>query len=145
MKTLQLLLLSILTLLPLGLLHCQTVDDFNPGADNRAYSLTAQTDGKVLVSGLFNTLGAQPRAYIGRLNSDGVLDGSFSAGANSWVTSLAIQTDGKILLTGGFSAINGSTRHSIARLNANGSLDSLNLGPNSWIVSMAMQSDDKIR
>src|SRR6266568_3767450 len=42
------------------------------------YALAVQADGKILVGGLFSTLGGQSRYGLGRLNADGTLDASFS-------------------------------------------------------------------
>src|ERR1019366_4324797 len=50
---------------------------FNPGAGGGTYpyvsSLAGQADGKILVGGLFTTLGGQTRNCLGRLNPDGTL------------------------------------------------------------------------
>jgi hypothetical protein len=40
-------------------------------------SLAVQADGKILVGGIFTTLGGQARNHIGRLNSNGTLDTTF--------------------------------------------------------------------
>ena len=58
-------------------------DGFNPGADSHVYSLAVQADGKIVVGGIFNMLGGQPRIGIGRLNPDGTLDTAFNPGASS--------------------------------------------------------------
>jgi hypothetical protein len=62
--------------------HAQTAttDSFNPGADSSVNSLAVQADGKILVGGVFTTLGGQPCKQIGRLNADGTLDGGFYPG-----------------------------------------------------------------
>jgi uncharacterized delta-60 repeat protein len=94
---------------------------FNPGADNQVTSLALQTDGKILVSGLFNSLGGATRNRIGRLLPSGVLDPSLDPGADDTVYGLALQPDGKILVGGGFNHIGGggtgmTPRSHIARL-----------------------------
>src|SRR5260370_37251413 len=78
-------------------------DSFNPGAGGIPYpgeprvdSLAVQPDGKILVGGIFNTLGGQSRVGIGRLNADGTLDTSFNPGADGYVVSLAEQRVGKV-------------------------------------------------
>ena len=45
-------------------------------------SLAVQADGKIVVGGMFTTLGGQPRSYLGRLNSDGTLDTTFNPAPN---------------------------------------------------------------
>lgn len=89
-------------------------------------SVVSQPDGKVIIAGPFNSIGATPRAGIARLEWDGRLDPSFDpgVGANGAITLLALQQDGKVLIAGDFTTINGTARNRIARLNANGALDS---------------------
>ena len=78
---------------------------FNPpgGANHEVYNLDLQTDGKVVLAGLFTGLnGNNNYQRIGRLNSDGSLDNSFvqSAAINSPIVGLKVQPDGKILVGG---------------------------------------------
>jgi hypothetical protein len=57
------LLLLFTGVLTTGGLHSQTPDDFNPGANSNIYPLAVQTDGRILVGGLFHHAGrvaAQP-------------------------------------------------------------------------------------
>src|SRR5437899_1708420 len=122
---------------------------FNPGAGvvpyPDVYSLAAQADGKILVGGVYATLGGQSRNNIGRLNADGTLDTSFNPGANNSVYSLAAQADGKILLGGLFTTLGGQSRNNIGRLNADGTLDtSFNPGTDHYVNSLAVQADGKI-
>ena len=46
---------------------------FNPGtgADASVYTVALQSDGKVLISGIFTSYNGTPRRYVARLNSDG--------------------------------------------------------------------------
>jgi uncharacterized delta-60 repeat protein len=95
--------------------------DFNPGVTGSAatvYCLAVQADGKILVGGIFNLLAGLSRSRIGRLNSDGTPDSSFSAGANSDVYGLAIQADGKVLAGGFLTQLAGQPRDFIGRLNS---------------------------
>ena len=59
---------------------------FNPGTNGPVRTIAVQPDGKILVGGNFTLLGGgtatMARNYIGRLESDGSLDGSFDPGAN---------------------------------------------------------------
>jgi hypothetical protein len=116
------LLVPILWLVSSGpaLAQSPVADSFNPGADNDEYSLTVQADGKILVGGLFTTLGGQTRNYIGRLNADGTLDTSFNPGADSEVDSLVVQAGGMILVGGLFSTLGGQSRNNIGRLDNTG-------------------------
>jgi uncharacterized delta-60 repeat protein/uncharacterized repeat protein (TIGR01451 family) len=124
---------------------------FNPGTGANGTVLTSsiQSDGKIIIGGLFYAYNGTSRNYIARLNANGTLDASFNpgTGANSTVYTTAIQSDGKIIIGGDFDSYNGTGRNNIARLNANGSLDaSLNLGTgaNGTVRTTAIQSDSKI-
>ncbi|HKZ82802.1 MAG TPA: delta-60 repeat domain-containing protein, partial [Anaerolineae bacterium] len=95
--------------------YAQSADDgFNPGANGTVRALAVQADGKMLVGGLFTTLGGQARDRIARLNSDGSLDTTFNPGANDWVYALAVQADGKIVVGGLFTTLGGQARDRIA-------------------------------
>ena len=96
------------------------------GANSGVYSMAVQSDGKVLIGGVFTTVNGVTRNRIARLNSDGSLDASFQnvlIGGNGTVNSVALQSDGKVLIGGWFTTVNGVARNDIARLNSNGSLD----------------------
>ncbi len=116
------------------------------------YSLAVQADGKILVGGLFTTLGVQSRKFIGRLNADGTLDTSFDPGAGGsypYVYSLAVQADGKILVGGRFSTLGGQSRTNIGRLNPDGTPDtSFNPGAAGgsvpYVASLVAQADGTI-
>ncbi len=77
-----LLLWSLLVLFSLPLSsYGQSADDgFNLGANSLVSTVAVQADGKLVVGGLFTTLGGQPRSSIGRLNPDGTLDTAFNPG-----------------------------------------------------------------
>jgi len=95
---------------------------FSPGPSPSfgvVYSMVLQTDGKILVGGIFNDFGGQPRTNLARLHPDGSLDESFNIAAPGVVDGLALQPDGKLLVSGDFSSIGGQPRASIARLALN--------------------------
>ena len=131
---------------------------FNPGdigfgngdAANSSVSTTAiQTDGKIIIGGLFTTYNGTSINRIARLNSDGSLDATFipGTGANNTVNTTAIQTDGKIIIGGDFTTYNGTGRNYIARLNSDGSLDATfdpGTGANNIVYTTAIQTDGKI-
>ena len=93
---------------------------FSPAAGTDAYvlSIAVQSDGKILVGGLFTFVNGTPRNYLARLNADGTLDASFvpGSGPNYLVYSLAVQSDCKVLVGGAFTQFNGTPRGGIARL-----------------------------
>ena len=61
-----------------------------------------QADGKILVGGVFTSIGGQTRNCIARLDPTTGLADSFNPNANDAVYSIAVQADGKILVGGSF-------------------------------------------
>jgi uncharacterized delta-60 repeat protein len=128
----------------------QTLDSFNPGASGLVNALAIQADGKILVGGEFTSLAGQARSYIGRLNADGTLDGTFAATANGTVNCLVAQLGGGIIVGGSFTSLNGSSRNAIGRLTSSGTLDSffdagISASPNPAVISaLAFQADGEI-
>jgi uncharacterized delta-60 repeat protein len=127
--------------------------DIGSGFSNAVRSTAIQSDGKILVGGVFITFTGSTQNRLIRLNSDGSRDTSFNIGTgfNSIVDSIAIQSDGKILAGGVFSTFTGSTQNNLIRLNSDGSKDtSFDIGtgftgqPFFTIKSIAIQSDGKI-
>ena len=95
--------------------------DFAPAVTGSSsasiYSLAVQTDGRIVLGGLFTAVAGQPRLDCARLNPDGTIDAGFNPGANSYVYGLAIQGDGRILAGGNFTQFGGQSRSRVARLN----------------------------
>jgi len=120
------------------------LDNFNPNASNNVSSIALQSDGKILIGGIFSTIGGVTRNYIARLNSDGTLDTGFNPDANGNVYSIALQSDGKILIGGIFTTIGGVTRNYIARLNSDGTLDIDRIVSSSVLHDIKLQQDGKI-
>jgi uncharacterized delta-60 repeat protein len=101
---------------------------FDPGAgaNSNVGTIACQSDGKVLIAGLFTQYNGIPSNSMARLNPDGSLDVTFDPGAGTdWygASSIAVQGDGGIVIGGYFTTFDGAPRHGIARLNADGSLD----------------------
>jgi uncharacterized delta-60 repeat protein len=111
------------------------------------YSLALQPDGKIVVGGLFTSIGGQIHNYIGRLYPNGTVDTNFNHGAAAslipaFIYSLAIQPDGSIVAGGSFSNLVGQARTNLARLNPNGTLDStFQPGVNGAVRALALQTD----
>ena len=126
-----------------------TTFNVGTGASNTVASVALQTDGKVLIGGLFVTYNTVTRNRIARLNTDGTLDTAFDsgAGANSDVNQIIPLSNGKTLIAGNFTLIGGLPRNRVARLNANGSFDATfltGLGANSAIRALVQQADGKL-
>ncbi len=111
---------------------------FNPGlgSNNTIFSMNIQTDGKIIIAGIFTTYQGISRNRIARVLSDGSIDTTFQPGTganqNLWISTL--QPDGKILIGGIFSSYNGVSRNRIARLLSDGTLD-LSFDPGTGIMS----------
>ena len=130
---------------------------FNPGtgADGTVFALALQSDGKILIGGVFTNVSGVSHRGIARLNSNGSLDTTFdpgvgvqgsSHGAPANVKSIVVQTNGQILIGGFFSECGGLPRNGIARLNADGSVDA-GFNPSygqDAVFPMALQADGKI-
>ena len=86
------------------------------GFNSTIYKVNVQTDGKILVAGLFTTFQGVPVNKMVRLNSDGSKDSTFNCAVVS-TTALKyfeVQADGKIVIA----KLNG-----VERLNTDGSID----------------------
>jgi uncharacterized delta-60 repeat protein len=117
------------------------------GATSTVVLVAPQSDGKILLGGVFTTWNGNPVNRLVRLNSDGTFDPT--PGANSTIFSIAVQSDGKILLGGAFTTWNGTTVNRIVRLNSDGTRDAAfttNAGTaaNNIVYSIAVQTDGKI-
>jgi uncharacterized delta-60 repeat protein len=117
-------------------------------------SAVIQSDGKIVIGGVFSQIGTVSRGRVARLNANGSLDTTFNppTGANNKVWDLDVQADGKVVIVGDFTSVNGNnSRKYLARLNADGSLDTsfapvVNTvaGSLSNLTSVKIQPDGKI-
>jgi uncharacterized delta-60 repeat protein len=112
------------------------------GFGNAVRTLAVQSDGKIIVGGLFTAFNGTTVDRIARLNADGTLDGSFTS--NTLVGSVyavVVQSDGKVIVGGAFT-------NRIARLNADGTTDTSfsrsASGLSNSVEAVAVQSDGKI-
>ncbi len=131
---------------------------FNPGVGvnvgGTVKAMVLQPDGRLIISGSFNTVNATNRYNIARLNTNGTLDLTFNPGTgpNGAVSALALQTNGSnisVIIGGGFTLVTGTPRAGLARLNPDGSLDTTfdpgaGTDPNTAINAVAVQSDGKV-
>ncbi len=100
------------------------------GFNNSIQSIAVQTDGKVLVGGVFTQLNGVTRNCLVRLNTDGTVDSAFytnlgTAFDGGVVSKIIVQPDGKIIVAGSFTNFNGATRNGLTRLNSNGTEDTI--------------------
>lgn len=126
-----------------------TTFSIGTGVNNYIYSIAVQTDGKILISGLFTSYNGVTRNKFARLNTDGTLDTAFDTGTgpDSVIYSIVTQTDGKIIIAGNFKNYKGIPKQCITRLNSDGTFDSsFNLGISiDWNVDVVkIQPDGKL-
>jgi uncharacterized delta-60 repeat protein len=137
--------LLLLLLLAVQVRAQSALDGFKPLVNIWVYVVVVQPDGKILIGGLFTSIGGVARNHIARLNPDGTLDIAFDPNINGHVLSLAVQADGKILAGGVFNNVGGQTRNNIARLDATTGLpDSFNPNANGGVEAIVVQADGKI-
>ena len=123
---------------------------YGTGFNFSVVSIDIQTNGKIIVGGVFNNYNGTGANRIIRLNTDGSVDTSFvyGTGFNFPVLSIAIQSDGKILVGGQFGDYNGTPANLIIRLNSDGSVDTsfvYGIGFNGFAtIEIAIKSDGKI-
>ncbi len=128
----------------------KVVTPITASADEKAFAVAIQSDGKIVAAGISRINGNTYDAVVVRYNTNGTLDNSFDGdgiaiiaptSGNDFVNDMVIQPNGKILLAGsGF----------MARLNTNGAPD--NTFDGDGIAStfsgsngtLALQSDGKI-
>ncbi len=121
--------------------------------DGDLFGFALQTDGKVMISGAFNTVNGVANAAIARLNANGTLDSGFQASGFtrlSVIRAIAIQPDGLILISGIFRiGPSPAPRMPVIRLAVNGACDttfnSSDISPTSNNGrALAVQSNGKV-
>ncbi|HUR99658.1 MAG TPA: FG-GAP-like repeat-containing protein [Pyrinomonadaceae bacterium] len=115
----------------------------------RVYAMAMQSDGKILVAGVFSHMDTVSRNSLARVNADGSLDPTLDPGTgfNSPPEYLLPQADGKIIAAAGFATYRGASRPGLVRIMADGSLDaafSPTLSVNGSVNAAALQSDGRI-
>ena len=129
-----------------------TIDDsflITTGANASVLSAALQSDGKIIVGGVFANINGVTQNGIARLNSNGSVDNTFNqaSGANAIVREFVFQTDGKILVGGNFSVYNGVNVGFFTRLNSDAAIDNAFngfTGASAEVEAIALQPDGKI-
>ncbi|MBX3734712.1 MAG: hypothetical protein KF791_19220 [Verrucomicrobiae bacterium] len=107
------------------------------GAAGPVWRIRQQPDGKIVVGGVFDTLGGRASKKLARLNADGSNDLTFrSPTPNADVNDFVCLPDGRLLVSGNFTTIAGQNRRFVTLLNADGTLDSgfdLGTGPDRFL------------
>lgn len=102
-------------------------------------TVAVQSDNKIIIGGVFDTVDSNAAISIARLNSNGTYDDTFSQTGSGlqyysnpdagdgfyypYVSQIKVQSNDKLIVAGDFNSYNESTRNYICRLNINGSLD----------------------
>lgn len=128
------------------------------GFNESVRTIHIQTDGKILVGGIFTQLERNGVTYnVGRIirfNSDGSVDSTFSGGTgfNDDVYKIEVQDDGKIVVGGKFTQYDGQSYNRIIRLYSDGTIDPTfvigsgleNGGPTVYVLDVIKQTDGKL-
>ncbi len=124
---------------------------FNQGtaANGWIASVDLQSDGGIVVGGVFTTWTDVTRNRVARLLADGSLDQGFDPGGgpNGPVYAVKVLPDGAVLIGGEFTEVAGTARRSLARLNVDGSLDAsfdTGSGPNGAVRDIEILPDGKV-
>jgi uncharacterized delta-60 repeat protein len=106
-------------------------------------AVAGQTNGMVLIGGIFTTVDGLPQQYLARLRADGSLDLTYTNIINSYVSRLLNLSNGGVLALGSFSSVNGTTMNNIARFNPDGTLDTTfqPAASNGGIEALAVQNN----
>jgi uncharacterized delta-60 repeat protein len=115
---------------------------FNANANGPVRVITLHPAGRLLVGGIFTSIGGAARANLARLTASGAAD-SFNPSPNGTVNAIAVDQNG-ILVGGNFFKIAGAIRNNIARLGLAGDLQSFNPGANNSVFALTIQSDHRI-
>ena len=98
--------------------------------NNTVYQVALQSDGKILMGGIFSTVSGVTCGGIARLTTGGTIDNTFqlsgfTTGGGNGIYGVSIDPSGKIICGGSFNTYSGaSVGGDIARLNTNGTYDS---------------------
>lgn len=118
-------------------------------ASSTVNKIDIQSNGRIIVSGDFQTFKGTNNKRIVRLLQNGTIDASFlsGVGVEGPVRASALQTDDKLIIGGLFLSYNNTSRKNLARINANGTIDSsfhTGSGPNNEVTEIFIQKDGKI-
>jgi uncharacterized delta-60 repeat protein len=124
---------------------------FDPGAGAGRFvrALALQTDKRLLVGGAFTNFANSNLNFIARLDTNGLVDPSFTPGTgpNALVSGIGLSADGHIAIGGAFSNFNGQAFNRVVRLTTNGLPDPFFTQPmafDSAINGLVSQVDGKI-
>ena len=139
---------------------------YDPEPNAAVVAMSKQTDGKVIIAGLFTSLRpsgavvATARQSMARINTDGTLDNAFDPSPNGTISTVLSQSDGSVIIAGTFSSIEptgtilvggsfgsigGVSLSNFALLNSGGSASaSFAPNPNGTVYAIAVRPDNRV-
>lgn len=130
------------------------VPGIGQGFNDLVNSIDVQSDGKIIVGGLFTDYAGNTVNRIARLTANGAYDNTFSIGTgfDAKVNKIKVLANDKILVAGDFTSYNGAAVEGLVILNADGTLNtdfnldgaSIVSGGNLKVRNFEIQSDGKI-
>jgi uncharacterized delta-60 repeat protein/uncharacterized repeat protein (TIGR02543 family) len=125
--------------------------DFNigTGTNDSIYTVALQSDGKILIGGVFTSFNGTTRNGIARLNEDGSLDESFDpgTGVNEAIYCITVESGGKILIGGNFTSYDSTSVNYFTRISDDGTIDTgfeITDYPDNNVNCIAIMEDGKI-
>lgn len=116
---------------------------FSANVSNGVTAASLTNEGKVLISGVYNSIDGVSKKGLNRLNPTGSLDATFSE-VRAAVRSLVLQCDGK-LIAGSNSLGDLASTERLVRLNATGTADSTFVASaRNSVLGLGLQSDGKV-
>lgn len=123
------------------------LDDFNPGLNGELQTAISIPDGRVLVAGNFLVLGESTQRGLVLLQTNGLLDFTFSGPPGGSVITLAPLQDGTVLAGGifQFPSEDGAIHRNLVRLKPDGSVDAaFKASPDDMVVAIHVMEDGRI-
>ena len=134
---------------------------FYPDPDSDVLSIALQSNGAIVVGGILTSFAPNYSGtgiihnYVGRVNADGTIDGSFTPSANQLVDSVTVLSNQDILIGGSFTALQASgsatptSVNHVAILNPGGTLDTAfslgaNTAPTGQVRAFAQQPNGQV-
>lgn len=116
---------------------------FSANVSNGVTAASLTNEGKVLISGVYNSIDGVSKKGLNRLNPTGSLDATFSE-VRAAVRSLVLQCDGK-LIAGSNSLGDLASTERLVRLSATGTVDSTFVASaRNSVLGLGLQSDGKV-
>ena len=122
-----------------------------PGANSAINAVAIDANGRAVIGGDFDAFNSTPINYIARLQTNGLMDDTFTTGLgrgpNSFVNAVTLDASGRIIIGGNFTSVNASNAFHIARLNVNGALDTsfaTGFGFNGNVYALAVDANGNI-